>query len=95
MSDKFSIVEYQLTDHAKAEMVRRQISETEVSQVLSAPEQSELVRTGRRIFQSLITQGEPPGIYLLRVFVDVDHKPPMVVTVYRTSKLGKYWRPTP
>ena len=27
-----------------------------------------------------------------RVFVDVDRDPPEVVTVYRTSKLEKYWR---
>jgi hypothetical protein len=36
--------------------------------------------------------GEPPGVSLLRVFVDVDRDPPEVVTVYRTSKIEKYWR---
>lgn len=29
--------------------------------------------------------------YLLRVFVDVDLQPPVVVTLYRTSKIQKYW----
>jgi hypothetical protein len=30
--------------------------------------------------------------YLVRVFVDVDRRPAEVVTVYRTSKMEKYWR---
>jgi hypothetical protein len=73
-------------------MERRQILETEVASVLSAPEQAERVRPGRMVYQSRIEYGEPPGIYLLRVFVDVDRWPPEVVTAYRTSKVGKYWR---
>jgi len=28
----------------------------------------------------------------VRVFVDVDRRPAEVVTAYRTSKIGKYWR---
>jgi len=28
--------------------------------------------------------------YLMRVFVDIDRDPAEVVTVYRTSKIGKY-----
>jgi hypothetical protein len=31
-------------------------------------------------------------MYLVRVVVDVDREPPRVVTVYRTTKLEKYWR---
>jgi hypothetical protein len=31
-------------------------------------------------------------IYLLRAIVAVDADPATVVTVYRTSKIGKYWR---
>jgi hypothetical protein len=31
-------------------------------------------------------------VYLVRVFVDVDRQPAEVVTVYRTSKVSKYWR---
>jgi hypothetical protein len=33
--------------------------------------------------------------YLVRVFVDVDRSPAEVVTVYRTSKIEKYWRSEP
>jgi len=73
-------------------MARRQISESDVARVLSLPEQIEIVRAGRKVYQSRIEYGEPPRTYLLRVFVDVDREPPEVVTVYRTSKIEKYWR---
>jgi len=36
--------------------------------------------------------GKPAKNYLLRVVVDIDREPPEVVTVYRTSKIAKYWR---
>jgi hypothetical protein len=33
--------------------------------------------------------------YLVRAFVDVDRSPAEVVTVYRTSRIAKYWRVEP
>lgn len=30
--------------------------------------------------------------YLLRVMVNATREPPVVVTVYRTSKIARYWR---
>ncbi len=86
------ITRYRLTDHARTEMARRQIGESDVARVLSAPEQAENVREGRAVYQSRIEAGEPPRTYLLRVFVDIDREPPEVVTVYRTGKIEKYWR---
>jgi len=92
MATPAAITEYRFTDHARQEMARRQISEADVAQVLSAPEHSEPVREGRAVYQSRIEMDEPSKTYLLRVFVDTNRKPPEVVTVYRTSKIGKYWR---
>lgn len=86
------ISKYRLTDHAQEEMALRQISEDQVAKVLAAPEQTEPVREGREVYQSRIQLSQPPKVYLLRVFVDVDREPPEVVTVYRTSKILKYWR---
>jgi hypothetical protein len=85
-----SITTYRLTDHARFEMVRRQISETEVASVLAAPEQTECVRAGRAVYQSRIGLGEPSKLYLLRVIADIDRQPSEVVTVYRSSKVHKY-----
>jgi hypothetical protein len=73
-------------------MRRRQISEALVAQVLSAPDQSAMIREGREVYQSRIELNEPRKTYLIRVVVDLDRKPPEVVTVYRTSKIHKYWR---
>ena len=95
MAASVPIQVYRLTDHARTEMARRQIQESDVASVLVAPEQTETIRAGREVYQSRVTWGDPPATYLLRVFVDVDRQPPDVVTVYRTSKIAKYWRTAP
>jgi hypothetical protein len=87
-----SITTYRLTDHARLEMVRRQISEAEVESVPAAPEQTECVREGRAVYHSRIKLGEPSKTYLLQVVVDVDRQPAEVVAVYRSSKVQTYWR---
>ncbi len=58
--------------------------------VLAAPEQRLIVRPGRAILQSrTMIEGR---MYLVRVVVvDVDRQPAEVVTVYRTSKVARYW----
>lgn len=86
------ITEYHLTDHVRFEMTRRLINVSDIARVLSAPEQMEIVREGRVIYQARMESGEPPKTYLYHVVVDVDRKPPELVTVYRTRKIEKYWR---
>ena len=83
---------FSFTDHALFEMARRGISEDQVAAVLAKPEQSESVRKGRKVYQSKLRFGEPSKEYILRVFVDTGRNPPQIVTVYRTSKIEKYWR---
>jgi hypothetical protein len=73
-------------------MRRRGLTEETVHTVLEKPEQGWEVRRGRHVFQSRISMRKPEGTYLVRVFVDVNRKPPEVVTAYRTSKIEKYWR---
>jgi hypothetical protein len=86
------VFQYIIKPHAQLEMKRRQIAEDQVALVLSSPEQMEEVRPGRNVYQSRLTLSDPPQTYLLRVFVDIDRDPAEVVTVYRTSKISKYWR---
>ncbi len=84
------VADWILTAHARFEMARRGIAESLVRRILAAPEQRETVRPGRDIFQSRVKmEGKR---YLVRVIVDVDRNPAEVVTVYRTSKVNKYWR---
>lgn len=86
------IIDFVFTEHALIEMARRDISQEHVRNVLANPEQTEIVREGRTVYQAKYNMGEPPKVYILRVFVDIDGTPPHVVTVYRTSKIEKYWR---
>ena len=95
MEQAVPIATYRITDHAQREMVRRQIKAADVRRVLAVPEQTEIIRPGRAVYQARVAWGEPPTTYLLRVFVDVDRQPVEVVTVYRTSKIAKYWRSNP
>lgn len=76
-------------------MERRGLSVEVVGSVLNAPEQRLDVRPGRVVLQSRRLVGEPAKTYLVRVFVDIDRRPPEVVTAYRTSKVAKYWREAP
>ena len=73
-------------------MVRRQLTEADIASVLLNPGQVEFIRPGRAVYQSKEELGNPPKPYLVRVFVDIDRYPPEVVTAYRTSRVGKYWR---
>lgn len=91
MVEKSPLISYRLTEHARVEMERRQIGEQEIAHVLASPEQILIVRTGRVVYQARVEIGEPPKRYLLRIFVDVDRDPAEVITVYRTSKVEKYW----
>jgi hypothetical protein len=92
MSKPVPVNDFIFVDHAFFELERRGISEADVEKVLANPEQVETIRTGRAVYQSRFKLGDPPKIFLLRVFVDIDRHPPEVVTAYRTSKVEKYWR---
>ena len=74
-------------------MERRGISREEVDWVIKSPEEVVAVRQGRIVCQSRIE--EKGKWYLLRVFVDVDRVPAQVVTVYKASKVGKYFGGSP
>lgn len=83
---------YVISEHAHFEMSRRGLNEEIVRGILGSPEQGIEIRPGRVVLQSRVSMGEPSKTYLVRVFVDIDREPAEVVTVYRTSKIDKYWR---
>lgn len=62
-----------------------------IADVLAQPEQRQTVRPGRAVFQARRVIGRPKKMYLVRVIVDIDREPAEVVTVYRTSRIAKYW----
>ena len=77
-----------LTAHALGQMSRRRISAEDVRGVLLAPQAVLPIRKGRVVVQGPAASGGKD--YLLRVFVDVDRRPPEIVTAYRTGKIDKY-----
>ena len=84
------IIDYTITDHADFAIGRRGLKRETIDRVLKNPEQRFDVRLGRVVLQSRIQEsGEE---FLIRVFVDADRRPAEVVTAYRTTKIGKYWR---
>jgi hypothetical protein len=82
-------VNHRLSKHANAEMLRRQISPEWIEATLASPEQVVEGYGNRKIYQSRFTTlGKT---YLIRVVLEPWRDPPTVVTLYRTSKIDKYW----
>jgi hypothetical protein len=83
--------ELSMSQHAREQAARRGLSESTVLEVARAPEQRVVVRPGREIRQSRIAVPQGGKLYLLRVVVDIGGRAETVVTVYRTSRIDKYW----
>ncbi len=81
---------YRLSHHARQEMERRKISLALVDEVLEKAEQVVPERAGKTAYQS--QQNIGGKMFLVRVIVDDSVDPAVVVTVYRTTKIQKYWR---
>lgn len=79
-----------LTRHAASELVRRSIPERLLAEVLLNPQQIVPAHGGCKAYQSKTDFGEGK-IFLLRAIVDDRVDPMRVITVYRTSKVEKYW----
>lgn len=61
-----------------------------VRKVLQQPEQIVPAHGGCKAFQSRADFGSGK-VYLLRIIVDDRSQPGRVITVYKTSKITKYW----
>ena len=85
-------MKYRLSDHAGMELRRRQIPQAWIESLLAAPEQRIREAPEIEVWQSRFTS-ENGKIYLLRAVLDIEKEPAVAVTIYRTSKTGKYWRP--
>ncbi|MEB3290687.1 MAG: DUF4258 domain-containing protein [Leptolyngbya sp.] len=80
-----------LSIHAKQEMQRRDISLDQVNSVVNSPQQILTQEDGVKVYQSQIDF--PSGKrYLVRIFLNTTVDPAIVVTLYKTSKIQKYWK---
>lgn len=83
---------FRLSQHAKDEALRRQIPLPLIDSVLESPQQVVTEKNGRKAYQSKLDFGDGK-VFLLRAIVLDTVDPAIVVTVYRTTKIAKYWRP--
>jgi hypothetical protein len=79
-----------LSKHCKEQMQLRNISEKIVFKVLDAPDQIIKEDDSIMIYQSIIIS-ENNENHLFRIFVNVSKQPNLVITVYQTSKIDKYY----
>lgn len=82
---------YRISQHASIEMMQRGIKGEYVAAVMLEPDQIVLERDNLVAYQSLV-RFECGRQFLLRVIVNPLCDPVLIVTVYRTSKINKYWR---
>jgi hypothetical protein len=80
-----------ITEHADFEMQRRQIPLSLVQRVVQEPQQVVPSRKGRLIYQSRFFDEQEDKEMSLRVVLDIEGDDFWVVTVYKTSRIEKYW----
>jgi hypothetical protein len=86
------MMEVEISAHARSQMKERGISEAMVLGIIKSPQQIIEEDEDKKIYQSVKYFEEDQGEYLVRVFVNILRNPNLVITVYRTSKIEKYWR---
>lgn len=82
---------FEISRHAREEMNRRGISEVVVECILNKPGQIVSEYGDKKAYQSVL-EVEAGKYHLVRIIVDDMIDPARVVTVYKTSKVDKYWR---
>jgi hypothetical protein len=76
--------------HARKKAAKREISETEVEQTIAQPDSTMLGQSPRQIFMRRYLDEVLEMEMLLRVIVEETAAEMVVVTLYKTSKFGKY-----
>lgn len=83
---------HELSKHVQQEKERRGIPLAVVESVLASPGQKVPEHSDVVCYQSKVEINQKP--YLVRLMVNERATPAKVVTVYRTSKINKYWKAT-
>jgi hypothetical protein len=84
-------MKFELSRHARQELKRRSIPIKLLESVLNSPQQIIDQPDGKKVYQSQLDFGDGK-IFLLRAIVVECTELNLVVTVYRTKKISKYWR---
>ena len=81
-----------ITEHAKFEASRRNIPEELIRSVIENPQQKLPSQKGRVIVQSKYNDEKEDKEMILRVIGIASVEDFKVITVYKTSKIDKYWK---
>ena len=79
------------TNHARAQMAARDISEAEVLEVLNNSQQTITMGSVRKVLQNRYFDSDQMKDMILRVVVESSDDNVTIVSVYRTSRISKYW----
>jgi hypothetical protein len=82
---------FKFSNHALEEIEKRKVPISFVEAVLENPQQTLQQDEEITIYQSQMDFGTGK-LYLLRFFINTTLDPAIIVTVYRTSQIQKYWR---
>ncbi len=78
---------YQFSLHSLEQLAKRSITKEMALWVIeNATEKT--IQEGVTVYQNLILENNKN--YLIRVFVNEDNTPPLIITAYKTSKTQKY-----
>ena len=81
-------IKFMYSKHALEQIQRRRLDREKVDAALFQPDKEITDETGLIVYHKIFQ--EKDKYYLYRVFVNYDKKPPLIVTVYKTSKIEKY-----
>ena len=82
---------FHVSKHAQEQMFRRGITYETVMEVVQYPDQTiaDKEQPTKITYQALINENNKT--FLIRVFVDTDKQPNVIITVYKTTKISKYY----
>jgi hypothetical protein len=82
---------FYISRHAEEERERREIPREYLDAVLQSPQQIVDDRNEKKAYQSQF-EFENGKIYLVRAIIADSTDPAIVITIYRTSQIARYWR---
>jgi len=82
---------YIFSKHAEEQLIRRSLNRSTVEAVVLKPEQMLADENDKdvTVYQSVVKERD--GTFLYRVFVNTRSQPNVIVTLYRTTKIAKYY----
>jgi len=81
-------MKFVFSKHSLEQMQLRNIRKSIVEEILGNPDHV-IKEDGKKVYHSVKVSGGKR--YLFRIFVSINKTPNIVITVYRTSKIEKYY----